>query len=124
MDRILGSIINDYTLYKIIEGAIAILSLVTIYLGIQVALTWKSLKQKQANSDDVVSERKSFNRSAIFIFVTGFFMVIHEFLEGFEKDAPDYTTYEFFELIALIGLVSLFYEWNKMLKKLKNKPLQ
>ncbi len=123
MDRMLGSIISDYTLYKIIEGAIAILSLVTIYLGIQIALTWRSLKDKQANHDDVISERYSFNRSSVFIFVTGFFMIIHELLEGLEKDAPDYTTYEFFELIALIGLVSLFYEWNKMLKKLK-KPLQ
>ncbi len=124
MDRMLGSIISDYTLYKIIEGTIAILSLVTIYLGIQIALTWRYLKEKQANRDDVISERNSFNRSSVFIFVTGFFMVIHEFLEGLEKDAPDYTTYEFFELMALIGLVSLFYEWNKILKKLKNKPLQ
>ncbi len=124
MDRMLGSIISDYTLYKIIEGTIAILSLVTIYLGIQIALTWRSLKDKQANRDDVISERNSFNRSSVFIFVTGFFMVIHELLEGLEKDAPDYTTYEFFELMALIGLVSLFYEWNKILKKLKNKPLQ
>jgi hypothetical protein len=119
MDRMLGSIISDYTLYKIIEGAIAILSLVTIYLGIQIALTWRYLKEKQSNRDDVVSERNSFNRSSVFIFVTGFFMVIHEFLEGLETDAPDYTTYEFFELIALIGLVSLFYEWNKTLKKTK-----
>ena len=124
MDRMLGSIISDYTLYKIIEGAIAILSMATIYLGIQIALTWKYLKKRSANRDDLVSERKSFNRSAIFIFITGFFMVVHEFFEGLEKDAPDYTTYEFFELIALIGLVSFFYEWNKILKKLKNKPLQ
>ncbi len=124
MGRIIGSIINDYTLYKLIEGAIAILSLVTIYLGIQIALTWKYLKKKSANRDDLASERKSFNRSAIFIFITGFFMVVHELFEGIEKDAPDYTTYELFELIALIGLVLFFYEWNKILKKLKNKPLQ
>jgi hypothetical protein len=46
-------------------------------------------------------------------------MFLHEFLEGFEKDVADYTTYEFFELIALLGLVLFLYDWNKTLKKLK-----
>ncbi|MFZ3058330.1 MAG: hypothetical protein WA102_01210 [Candidatus Methanoperedens sp.] len=120
MDRLLGSIINDYTLYKIIEGAIATLTLVMIYLGIQIALTWKSLK-KEANAGEIIAQQKSFFRSSIFIFIAGLFMLIHEFLEGLEKDAPDYTTYEMFELIALLGLVLFFYEWHVILKKRKKK---
>ena len=38
MDRLLGTIIDDYTLYKIIQAIIVILSLFTVYLGIQIAL--------------------------------------------------------------------------------------
>ncbi|VVB92815.1 Uncharacterised protein [uncultured archaeon] len=119
MDRLLGSIIDDYTLYKIIEGIIAILSLVMIYLGIQIALSWKSIRKERGNPDDLIGQRTSFFRSSIFIFIAGFFMVIHEFFEGLEKEAPDYTTYEFLELIALLGLVSFFYEWHRLLKNMK-----
>ncbi len=46
-------------------------------------------------------------------------MLIHEFLEGLEKDAADNTTYEFLELIALSGLVLFLYELHKILKKMK-----
>jgi len=115
MDRILGSIIDDYTLYKIIEAIIAILLMIIVYLGIQICMVWKFMKR----SDDIVS-KTSFIRNAIFIFMTGFFMMIHELFEGLEKDAPDYTTYEFFELLALIGLASFFYEWYRLLKRYKN----
>ncbi len=124
MDQLLGGIIDDYVLYKIIEGIIAILSIVTVYLGIQIALTLKYIKNKSENPEDIVSQKKSFNRSAVFIFITGFFLLIHEFFEGLEKEAPDYTTYELFELIAIAGLVLFFYEWYKMLNKFKNKPLR
>lgn|SRR5574341_508376 len=120
MDRLLGSIIDDYTLYKIIEGMIAILSLATIYLGIQIALAWKYIEKREGGSD-IISQKDSFYRSTIFIFMAGLFMVIHEFLEGLEKDAPDYTTYEMFEFLSLMGLVLFLYEWHKILKKLKKK---
>lgn len=112
MDRLLGSIIDDYTLYKIIEGIIIILILITVYLGVQIALT---LKFSKTGSNDAFSQRKAFSRVSIFIFITGFFMLIHEFTEGLEKDL-DYTTYEMFELVAFLGLVLFLNEWRKILK--------
>lgn len=110
MDRLVGSIIDDYTLYKIIEGTIAVLILVAIYLGVQIAMAMKFIKKGEANSSEVISQRKSFYRSTLFLFIAGFFMLIHEFLEGLEKDAADYTTYEFLELLAIVGLVLFLYE--------------
>ncbi len=121
MDDLLGSIINDYILYKIIEGLIAILSLVTIYLGIHLALTWKMIKKQDADSKEILLERNRFTRSTIFIFIAGFFMLVHEYFEGLEKDAPDYVTFELFELIAILGLVLFFYEWRKILNTYRNK---
>jgi len=121
MDYLLGSIISDYLLYQVIESIIAILSMITVYFGIQIALTWKFLNKGTKSSIEVISEKTSFNRSTFFIFIAGFFMVIHELFEGLEKEAPDYVTYEFFELIALAGFVMFFYEWNKILKNLKNR---
>ena len=119
MDRLLGSIIDDYTLYRIIEGAIAILIMAAVYLGVQIALALKFIKKKEANSSEAISQRKSFNRSTVFIFIAGFFMLAHELLEGLEEDIADYTTYELLELIALIGLVLFLHEWHKTLKKLR-----
>ncbi|HEY9205802.1 MAG TPA: hypothetical protein VIO58_07750 [Candidatus Methanoperedens sp.] len=121
MDRILGGIIDDYTLYKIIEGAIAIFIMVAIYLGIQIVLTLKFIKNKDESPGEIIPQKDSFYRSTIFILIAGFFMLIHEFFEGLEKDAADYTTYEFFELLAVVGSVLFLYEWNKTLKKLKKK---
>jgi len=121
MDRLLGSIIDDYTLYRIIQSIIVILSMFTVYLGIQIALTWKFLKKDKANSDEIISQKGSFIRSSIFIIITGFFMLSHEFFEGLEEFAPDSTTYELFELIAFSGLVLFLYEWYKLLNKIKKK---
>ena len=115
MDRILGSIINDYTLYKIIEVGIAILLMIIVYLGIQICLRWKFMKR-----DGDAMSKINFTRSAIFIFMAGFFMIVHELLEGFEENAPDFTTYEFLELLALIGLALFFYEWLRILKSIKS----
>lgn len=119
MDYWLGSIIEDYTLYRIIEGLIAIITLVAVYLGIQIALTWRLLKKEEISSEELVSQKASFNRSTIFILIAGFFMLAHEFFEGLEKESPDYVTYELFEMIALLGLVMFFYEWHKIMKKYK-----
>ncbi len=119
MDRLLGSIIDDYTLYRIIQAIITILILIAVYLGIQITLALKFTKKNAADSTGVVSRIKSFNRNTIFIMIAGLFMFLHEFLEGFEKDVADYTTYELLELIALLGLVLFLYDWNKTLKKLK-----
>jgi hypothetical protein len=119
MDRLLGSIIDDYTLYRIVQSIITILILIAVYLGIQIGLALKFTKKNATDSSGANQKRKSFNRSTILIIITGFFMFLHEFLEGFEKDVADYTTYEFFELIALLGLVLFLYDWNKTLKKLK-----
>ncbi len=121
MDKLLGSIIDDYTLFKIIEGIIIILILIAVYLGVQITLTWKFLRKGEASSDEVISNKESFYRNTIFIFIAGFFMLIHEFLEGLGENAPDYTTYEFFELMALLGLVLFMIEWLKILRKLKRK---
>ncbi len=121
MDYWLGAWIDDYTLYKIIEGLMAILSMVTIFLGIRIALIWKFLKKDEENPKEIISNKNSFNRSTIFIFIAGFFMLIHEFFEGLEKEASDYVTFEFFELIALSGLVLFFYEWHRILNDLKKK---
>lgn len=118
MDYWLGNIINDYLLYKLIEAVIATLSMIVVYLGVQIALNWRFIS-KSSNSDEIVSQKNSFYKSTIFIFIAGFFLLIHEFFEGLEKNAPDYTTYELFELIALIGLVMFLYEWHKILVKLK-----
>ncbi len=119
MDYWLGGIISDYTLYRIIQGIIVILSLFTVYLGIQVALTWKFLKKEAVDLNEIVSQRGSFIRSSIFITITGIFMLSHEFFESLEGYSPDATTYEFFELVAFSGLVLFLYEWYKILNKLK-----
>jgi hypothetical protein len=119
MDKLLGNIIDDYTLYRIIQAIITILILVAVYLGIQITLALKFTKKSTMDSNSAISQRKRFNRSTIFILIAGFFMLLHEFLEGFEKDVADYATYELLELIALVGLVLFLYEWNKTLKKLK-----
>jgi len=121
MDRLLGSIIDDYTLFKIIQALIIILSLFTVYLGIQIALTWKFLQKEALNADEIISQKGSFIRSSIFIIITGFFMLSHELFEGFDGLAPDTTSYEMFELIAFSGLVLFLLEWYKILTKLKKK---
>ncbi len=121
MDRLLGSIIDDYRLFKIIQALIVILSLFTVYLGIQIALTWRFLQKETLNADEIISQRGSFIRSSIFIIITGFFMLSHEFFEGLDGFAPDLTTYEMFELIAFSGLVLFLLEWYKILNKLKKK---
>ncbi|SNQ59832.1 hypothetical protein [Candidatus Methanoperedens nitratireducens] len=124
MDRLLGSIIDDYTLYRIIQSIITILILVAVYLSIQITLALKFTKKSVTDSNSAIPQRKSFNRNTIYILVAGFFMFLHEFLEGFEKDVADYTTYEFFELIALSGLVLFLYDWHKTLKKLKKSDFE
>jgi hypothetical protein len=121
MDRLLGSIIDDYTLFKIIQAFIIILSLFTVYLGIQIALTWKFLQKETLNADEIISQKGSFIRSSIFIVITGVFMLSHELFEGFGDYAPDFTSYEMFELIAFSGLVLFLFEWYKILIKLKKK---
>lgn len=119
MDYWFGNFINDYVLYKIIEGIIAILSMIVIYLGVHIALNWKFINREIPDSNEIISQKQSFYRSTLFIFIAGFFMIIHEFFEGLEKEAPDYATYELLELIALSGLVLFLYEWHKILLKLK-----
>ena len=121
MDRILGSIIDDYTLFRIIQGIIIIFILISIYLGIQITLTWNFLKKGELGSDELISNKGSFYRNTIFIFFAGFFMLLHEFLEGFGEDQPDATSYEFFELMALLGLVLFMYEWYRILRNSKRK---
>ena len=78
------------------------------------------MKKGEPNSDDVISNKGSFYRNSIFIFIAGFFMILHEFLEGF-GETPDDTTYELFELIALLGLFLFMCEWHKILNKIKQK---
>ncbi len=124
MDRLLGSIIDDYTLYRIIQAIITILILIAVYLGIQITLALKFTKKSATDSNSAIPQRKIFNRNTIFILIAGFFMFLHEFLEGFEEDVADYATYEFFELIALLGLVLFLYDWHKTLKKLKKSDFE
>jgi len=114
MDKLLGSIIDDYTLYRIIESIITILILVAVYLGVHITLMMKFPKKSDAGSDS--NSKRMLTRSSIYIFILGFFMLLHEFTEGLEKEAIDYTTYEFFELVAFLGLVMFLYEWNKILR--------
>jgi ABC-type transport system involved in cytochrome c biogenesis permease subunit len=121
MDKLLGSIIDDYTLYRIIQGIIIILSMFTVYIGIHIALTWKFITKFSGNSVDIISQKGSFIRSSIFITITGLFMLSHEFLEGLEEFTPDSTTYELFELIAFLGLVLFLYEWYKILTNMKKR---
>lgn len=120
MDRVLGSIINDYVLYKIIEAIIIILSMFMVYLGIQIALTWKFLN-KDCNSDEIILQKGSFIRSSIFITIIGIFMPFQVFFEGLGELELDSTTIELFKLIAFSGLVLFFYEWYKLLNKVKNR---
>jgi hypothetical protein len=121
MDNLLGSIIDDYTLYRIIQGIIVILSMFTVYISIHIALTWKFITKFQGNSVDIISQKGSFIRSSIFITITGIFMLSHEFLEGLEELTPDSTTYELFELIAFSGLVLFLYEWYIILNNMKKR---
>lgn len=120
MDRLLGNVIDDFTLYRIIQSIIIILSMFTVYIGIQIALTWRFLNP-QGNSDEIISQKGSFIRSSIFIIITGFFMLSHEIFEGLAELEPDSTTYELLELIAFSGLVLFLYEWYTILKKIKQK---
>jgi len=120
MDRLLGGVIDDIKLFGIIQAVIIILILFVVYLAIQITLTWNFLKKGDANSDEIISNKGSFYRNTIFIFIAGFFMILHEFLEGFGEN-PDDTTYEFLELIALLGLALFMGEWHKILKKLHRK---
>ncbi|VVB87303.1 Uncharacterised protein [uncultured archaeon] len=122
MDRLLGSIIDDETLYRIIEAIIAIVIMVASYFGIQIALALKFVKKEGKNKNELIAQASSY-RSTIFILIGGISMLVHEFLEGLEKDAADFTTYEMLELIALLGLVLFLYEWHKTLKKMKNKNI-
>jgi hypothetical protein len=121
MDYWLGSIISDITLYNIIKGIIIILSLFTVYLGIQIALTWKFLKKDALNSDEIISQKGSFIRSCAYMIITGIFMLSHEFFEGLKDISPDSTTYELFELLAFMGLVLFFFEWYNIINKIKKK---
>ncbi len=114
MDEILGNLINDYALYRIIESIIIILILAMVYLGIQIGLALKFSKKELS---DAFPLKKVFTKSSIFIFITGFFLLIHEITEAMAVDGPDYTTRELFELIAILGLVLFMYEWHKMLRK-------
>ena len=122
MDRLLGNIIDDYTLYRIIQSLIIILSMFTVYIGIQIALTWRFLNPR-GNSSEIISQKGSFIRSSIFIIITGSFMLSHEIFEGFGELEPDSTTYELLELIAFSGLVLFLYEWYTILNKIKKKTL-
>jgi len=119
MDKLLGNIIDDYTLFRVIEGIITILILVAVYLGVQIILMWRSLNKAETNPDKMISNKTSFIRSSIFIFMAGFFMILHNFLESLDKNEPDFATYESFELMALLGLVLFLNEWHKILKILK-----
>ena len=69
MDSLLGSIIDDQTLFRIIEGIIIILILVAVFLGIQITLTWKFLKKDEADNDEIISNKGSFYKNTIFIFI-------------------------------------------------------
>jgi len=121
MDQLLGSIIDDYTLYKMIEGMMIILSMIVMYLGIQIALAWKFIQKEEGKSDTIISQKDGFYRSSLYIFIAGFFILIHELFEGLEKNAPDFVTYEILELIAISGFVLFLYEWHKIFKKMKKK---
>jgi ABC-type transport system involved in cytochrome c biogenesis permease subunit len=121
MHDLLGSVIDDRTLYEIIQGIIIILSMFTVYIGIHIALTWKFITKFQGNPVDIISQKGSFIRSSIFIIITGFFMLSHEFFEGLEELTPDSTTYELFELIAFLGLVLFLCEWYKILNNIKKR---
>ncbi len=116
MDTVLGSLIDDFTLFRIITVINFILILAITYLVIQVTLAWKFSQKDKVISDQVVSNKRSFYKSVIFILIGGFFMLAHEFLESLKENA-DSTTYEFFELIALLGLVLFLFDWNKIMKK-------
>lgn len=119
MDRLLGSVIDDNTFYRVIEGIITILILVAVYLGVQIILMWKSLNKAETNPDKLISNKASFVKTSIFIFIAGFFMLIHNFLESLDQNEPDFATYELFELIALLGLILFLNEWYKILNVLK-----
>ena len=121
MDQLLGSIIDDYTLYKMIEGMMIILSMIVMYLGFQIALAWKFIQKEEGKSDTIISQKDGFYRSSLYIFIAGFFILIHELFEGLEKNAPDFVTYEILELIAISGFVLFLYEWHKIFKKMKKK---
>ena len=120
MDRLLGSVIDDYNLFRIIQSIIIILILFTVYLAIQIQLTWKFLNKEEVDSNEIISNKGSFYRNTLFIFIAGFFMLLHEFFKSVGENADD-TTYEFFELMALLGLVLFMFEWYKILTKFKRK---
>ncbi len=120
MDRLLGSVIDDYNLFIIIQSIIILLILLAVHLAVQISLTWKFLKKEDVDSDEIISNKGSFYRNTLFIFIAGFFMLLHEFFESFGEKADD-TTYEFFELMAFLGLVLFLFEWYKILMKLKRK---
>ncbi len=116
MDRLLGWMINDNYLFRILEVIIFILILSAIYLSIQNILTWKFLKKE--DSGEIFSNRGRFYKMLVFLVFTGFFLLIRKFLEGPGENSP---TYHFFQPIALLGLGLFNFELYKMFKKLKGK---
>jgi hypothetical protein len=77
------------------------------------------LNKAETNPDKVISNKASFIRSSIFIFMAGFFMLINNFLESLGYNEPDFATYQLFELMALSGLILFLNEWYKILTMLK-----
>ena len=118
MDRLSGWIINDNAFFRYLDVIIFILILSAIYLSIQNILTWKFLKKE--DSGEIFSNRGRFYKMLLFLVFTGFFMLIHKFLQGPGENLSD-KTYHFFQPIALLGLGLFNFELYKMFKKLKGK---
>lgn len=111
--------VSDYAIYKVVESLITLLSLFMVYLGIQIALTWRDLNKDSMSAEEIVAHRNVFIRSSVFIFMAGFFLIIHEFLEDLGGRTPSYVTFETLELLALAGLVLFMCEWHRVLRRLR-----
>jgi len=63
MDTVLGSFIDDITLFRIIAVINFILILAIIYLVIQVTLAWKFMQKEEVISDKIISSKEVFTKA-------------------------------------------------------------
>ncbi len=111
--------INEYTIYKLIEFSLFALYLILIFLFVHIWFSWKDIDKKDLMLKSIVDE-SFFKKNCIYIFLFTFLPLVHEILEG--TSIPNINVLlEFFELLALIALVLFVYNWYNVLKTCATK---
>jgi len=111
--------INEYTIYKLLEFSIFALYLVLIFLFVQIWFSWKDIDKKDLMLKSIIDE-SFFKKNCIYIFLFTFLPLVHEFFEG--TSLPNLIVYlEVFEFLGLICLLLFVYNWYSVLKTCAKK---